>query len=115
MNHLAWAECGLHGGRSRSWERGHGGRVDGGLGLGVATLRPLLDCCSPDAFTVMAWPIQPADLIPSSPPLQAPLCLPRRLGFSCIHCLGRKSRQDIGALSPEPCQVRQTWGNSYVP
>lgn len=36
VNHLAWAECGLQRGRSRSWERGHGGRVDGGLGLGVA-------------------------------------------------------------------------------
>lgn len=35
-NHLAWAECGLQRGRSRSRERGHGGRVDGGLGLGGA-------------------------------------------------------------------------------
>lgn len=81
-NHLAWAECGLQGGRSRRRERGHGGRVGGGSGLGVAGRLggPYLpDCCSPDAFAAGAWPVQPADLIPSSPPAQAPLCLPRRL------------------------------------
>lgn len=39
-NHLAWAECGLPGEEEKepSWEGGHGGRVDGGLELGVARL-----------------------------------------------------------------------------
>ena len=65
------------------------------VGLGVARPRgPYLpDCCSPDAFTATAWPIQPADLIPSSPPLQAPLCLPRRLKALAASSSGeRKSR-----------------------
>ena len=84
----------------RRRERGRGGRVDGGLGLGVARLGgPYLpDCWSPAAFTATAWPIQPADLIPSFPPhppaLEAPLCLPRRLKALAASFAGkRKTRR----------------------
>ena len=119
VNHLAWAECGLQRGEEqetgkRPWWAGRW-RV----GLGVARPRgPYLpDCCSPDAFTATAWPIQPADLIPSSPPLQAPLCLPRRLKALAASSSGeRKSRtQQKGYESLELCQVRQNWGSCCIP
>lgn len=88
-NHLAWLECGLQGGEEqepgdRPWWAG-GWRVGAGSGRPGGPYLP--DCCSPDAFTATAWPIQPADLIPSSPPSQAPLCLPRRPIDRRLYCL----------------------------
>lgn len=95
VNHLAWAECGLQRGEEQETGKKPWWAGRWRVGLGVARPRgPYLpDCCSPDAFTATAWPIQPADLIPSSPPLQAPLCLPRRLKALAVSSSGeRKNR-----------------------
>lgn len=103
-NHLAWLECGLQGGEEqepgdRPWWAG-GWRVGAGSGRPGGPYLP--DCCSPDAFTATAWPIQPADLIPSSPPLQAPLCLPRRLKALLPLLLGVGWGEGTGHRHPEP-------------
>lgn len=76
-NHLAWAECGLQGGgvgRSRSRERGHGGRADGGLELGVAHPEALAFQTAAAQMPSQPWPgpSNPLTSFPAPPPSQAP-------------------------------------------
>ena len=82
-------------GRSRRLERGHGGRVDGGLGW---------EWPGPEAPTFQTaaaqmpsqlrpGPSNPLTSFPALPPLQAPLCLPRRLKALAASSSGeRKNR-----------------------
>lgn len=129
-NHLAWLECGLQGGEER--EPGDRPWWAGGWRVGAGSGRPggpyLPDCCSPDAFTATAWPIQPADLIPSSPPLQAPLCLPRRLkallpllqggggtGHRHPEPGSLPGQADLGGSSGMPCTSRPLWPQFPLP
>lgn len=61
VNHLAGRSVGCRGrGGSRRGKEAMVGRQMGGVGLGWPAQGPYLpDCCSPDAFTATAWPIQP--------------------------------------------------------
>lgn len=106
-------------GRSRRRERGHGGRVDGGLGW---------EWPGPEAPTFQTaaaqmpsqlrpGPSNPLTSFPAPPPCRPPLCLPRRLKALAASSSGeRKSRtQQKGYESLELCQVRQNWGSCCIP
>lgn len=80
-------------GRSRSRERGHGGRVHGGLELGVAHPEALAFQTAAAQMPSQPWPgpSNPLTSFPAPPPSQAPLCLPRRLSAlaASTACAGR--------------------------
>lgn len=67
----------------------------------------LPDCCSPHAFTATAWPIQPADLIPSSLCIAPPPPACHVDGMPGLHLLGTQSR-DARSLNPEHRPLRLT-------